>query len=235
MWKYFFGWAFIKLILILIFASGCQIAKIDRVDTNQAPITPENGVNRPTSEPYKGDLSIFEDEKRAKNLHIERVMDVLQITNSKIVADIGAGSGWFTVRAAKRVGENGKVYAVEINEDAIKHINERAAKEKFNNIETVLGKVDNPLLPQHSIDAVLILKTYHEIAEPVALLKNLRSSLKENALIGIIDRNGDGESHGVNEENVVEEAKRAGFVLKEKFDFVKDDGMDYFLVFRLEN
>lgn len=232
--KYILGWAFFKLILIFIFFTSCQSAKVARVETNQPAIASEDEINRPTSEPYKGDLSIFEDEKRAKNLHIEQVMDILKITDGKTVADIGAGSGWFTVRAAKRVGESGKVYAVEINEDAVKHINERAAKENFKNIETVLGKEDNPLLPQHSVDAVLILKTYHEIAEPVALLKNLRSSLNENALVGIIDRNGTGESHGVNEEIVIEEAKRAGFALVEKFDFVKDDGMDYLLVFRLE-
>lgn len=236
--KFIFGWATFKLALVLIFwlpaFSGCQTAKVARENV-QPTLAPEENINRETSEPYKGDLSIFEDEKRAKNLQIERVMDVLKITDGKTVADIGAGSGWFTVRAAKKVGEKGKVYAVDINEDSIKHINERAAKENFKNIETILSKEDNPLLPQRSIDAVLILKTYHEFAKPVALLKNLRSSLNGNALVGIIDRNGDGESHGVNEETVIEEAKRAGFSLVEKFDFVKDDGMDYLLIFRLND
>lgn len=236
--KFIFGWAALKLALILIFwslaFSGCRTAQVQQANV-QPTAAPEEKINRETSEPYKGDLSIFEDEKRAKNLQIERVMDILKIADGNTVADIGAGSGWFTVRAAKRVGENGKVYAVDINEDAIKHINERAAKEKFKNVEAILSKEDNPLLPQHSVDAVLILKTYHEFSKPVALLKNLRSSLNENALVGIIDRNGTGESHGVNEETVIEEAKRAGFLLVEKFDFVKDDGMDYLLVFRLAN
>ncbi len=242
--KYIFSWAAIKFSIVLLFwtfcFSSCQSAKTANENVQPAvsptttTIAPEDEVNRPTSEPYKGDLSIFEDENRAKNLQIDRVMEVLQISEGKTVADIGAGSGWFTVRAAKKVGEKGKAYAVEINEDAIKYINERAAKENLKNIETVLGKADNPLLPQHSVDAVMILKTYHEIAEPVALLKNLRSSLNENALVGIIDRNGTGESHGVNEETVIDEAKRAGFSLKEKFDFVKGDGMDYLLIFQLD-
>lgn len=235
--KFIFGWAAFKLALVLIFwsltFSACRTAEVARDKSNQPTIAPEDNSNRETSEPYKGDLSIFEDEKRAKNLQIERVMDILKITDGKTVADIGAGSGWFTVRAAKKVGESGKVYAVDINENAVKHLNERAEKENFKNVEAILSKEDNPLLPQHSVDAVLILKTYHEFAKPVALLKNLRSSLNENALVGIIDRNGDGESHGVNEETVIEEAKRAGFSLVEKFDFVKDDGMDYLLIFRL--
>ena len=84
------------------------------------------------------------------------------------------------------------------------------------------------------MDSVLILKTYHEIAEPIRFLKNLRASLRQDALVGIIDRNGNGDDHGISKEMVVQEAKLAGFSLKEKFDFVKADGMDYFLVFRIQ-
>ena len=76
-----------------------------------APV--DDTINRPTSQPYTGNLSIFESEDRAKNLQIDRVMDILKITADKSVADIGAGSGWFSTRAAKRVGEGGKVFAVE--------------------------------------------------------------------------------------------------------------------------
>jgi hypothetical protein len=66
-------------------------------------------------------------------------------------------------------------------------------------------------------------------------LRNLRKSLKKDALVGIIDKNGKGDDHGIDKEKVVEEARRAGFVLKEEFDFTKADGMDYFLVFRAKN
>lgn len=75
---------------------------------------------RPTSEPYKGDLSIFENADRAEKLQIERVMDLLGIKAGSRVADIGAGSGWFAVRAARRVGKDGLVYAVEINRDYLR-------------------------------------------------------------------------------------------------------------------
>ena len=139
----------------------------------------DDNINRPTSEPYKGDLSIFEGEERANNLQIDRVMNILKISEGKSVADIGAGSGWFTVRAAKKVGEKGKVFAVEINQDAIKYINDRARKEHFSNINTILGAEDNPNLPENSVDAVLILKTYHEIAQPIKVLESVRKSLKK--------------------------------------------------------
>jgi ubiquinone/menaquinone biosynthesis C-methylase UbiE len=148
------------------------------------------------------------------------------------VADIGAGSGWFTVRAARRAGERGTVYAVEINRDYLKHIEERAAREKLPNIKTVLGKEDDPTLPEKSVDAVLLLKTYHEIAQPVRLLSNLRRSLRAGARVGIIDRNGKGDDHGADRALVIKEAERAGYTLVEEHDFVKPDDMDYFLVFR---
>src|SRR6185295_925240 len=188
-------------------------------------------INRPTSEPYTGDLSIFEDSGRAEKLQINRVMDILRIKQGSNVADIGAGSGWFTTRAARRVGTAGKVFAVEINPEFLKYIRDRAVDEKLTNIQTVLGKEDDPLLPPSSVDAVLILRTYHEIAQPILVLARLREAMKPEALLGIIDRNGNGKDHGINRKVVIKEAAEAGFALVEQYDFVKPDGMDYFLVF----
>ena len=185
---------------------------------------------RKTSEPYTGDLSIFESAGRDERLQINRVMDILSIRAGKSVADIGAGSGWFTVRAAKRVGGLGVVYAADINPEAVRYISERAKKEKLQNVKAILSKPDDPLLPRDSVDAVLLLKTYHEVAHPVELLRNLRAALRTGAKVGIIDRNGNGENHGVGSEVVIREAKEAGYRLAEQHDFVKGDNMDYFLV-----
>ena len=185
---------------------------------------------RKTSEPYTGDLSIFESPGREERLQINRVMDILGIGAGKSVADIGAGSGWFTVRAAKRA-RIGTVYAVDINPEAVRYITERVGKEKLPNVKAILSKPDDPLLPRDSVDAVLLLKTYHEVANPVELLKNLRPALRTGAKVGIIDRNGNGENHGVGNDVVVREAKEAGYKLAGQYDFVKGDNMDYFLVF----
>lgn len=188
-------------------------------------------AKRPTSEPYKGDLAIFEEPDRARKLHVERVMDLLGIKRGSHVADIGAGSGWFTVRSARKVGNEGLVYAVEINPEYIRHIKRRAKREKLLNIQTVLGKPNDPILPRTSIDAALLLKTYHEIAHPIAFLRRLRPSLRPGARLGIIDRNGKGDDHGVNAGVVIKEAAEAGFALVAQHDFVKGDSVDYFLVF----
>jgi ubiquinone/menaquinone biosynthesis C-methylase UbiE len=188
---------------------------------------------RKTSEPYTGDLSIFDSPGRDKRLQINRVMDILGLAPGKSVADIGAGSGWFTVRAARRVGEGGTVYAVDINPEAADYIQKRAKKEKLENVKTILSKPDDPMLPAGSVDAVLLLKTYHEVARPVELLRNLRGALRPGAKVGVIDRNGNGEDHGVGKDVVIHEAEEAGYRLLNEYDFVKADQMDYFLVFTL--
>jgi ubiquinone/menaquinone biosynthesis C-methylase UbiE len=194
---------------------------------------PAAAAARPTSEPYKGDLSIFEDPSRAQKLQVERVMDLLGLKRGTHVADIGAGSGWFTVRSARRVGHDGLVYAVEINPEYVRHIKRRAKREKLENIRTVLGKPDDPMLPRASISAALLLKTYHEIGQPVAFLRRLRAGLRSGARLGIIDRSGKGDDHGVNADVVIKEAAQAGFRLVAQHDFVKGDSVDYFLIFNV--
>lgn len=212
-----------KLTLIIFVAILC----VSSIAQAPAP-TPEH---RPTSTPYIGDPSVFDNPGRADRLQINRVMDILEIVPGKSVADIGAGSGFFTVLAARRVGNQGMVYAVDINPEAIQYINTRVKNEDLHNVKTVLGKADDPLLPA-PVNAVLLLKTYHEVAQPIVLFRNLRNSLAKEARVGVIDRNGTGTNHGVGRDVVVREMQEAGYRLVQE-DFVKD-GMDYFLVFAAE-
>jgi predicted methyltransferase len=187
----------------------------------QTPAPPSH----PTSTPYTGDLSIFEEPGREKRLQIDRVMDLLQLKAGSTVADIGAGSGWFSVRAARRVGANG------INPKAIAYIQQRAQREHLANIVPVLGTPDDPKLTPNSLDAALMLKVYHEIAHPSLVLANLRAALKPGARFGIIDRNGNGGDHGLKESIVRDEVEHAGFRQVARYDFTKADGQDYFLIF----
>jgi ubiquinone/menaquinone biosynthesis C-methylase UbiE len=217
----------VTLAFLLFFQN---VVAVSAQSTAPAPTTPPS-QQRKTSEPYAGDLSIFESPGREDRLQINRVIDILGIAPGKAVADIGAGSGWFTVRAARRVGAGGAVYAVDINPEAVRYIGDRARKEQLQNVKTILSQPNNPLLSAGSVDAVLLLKTYHEVAQPVTLLQNLRAALRPGAKVGIIDRNGNGENHGVEPDVVIREAKEAGYKLAAQYDFVKGDKMDYFLVF----
>jgi ubiquinone/menaquinone biosynthesis C-methylase UbiE len=195
--------------------------------TAQAPAP----ASHPTSTPYAGDLNIFEEPGREKRLQIDRVMDLLNIHPGSTVADIGAGGGWFSVRAARRVAPNGRVIAEEINPKAILSIQQRAQREHLSNIVTVLGTPDDPKLTPNSLDAALMLKVYHEIAHPQLVLANLRAALKPGARFGIIDRNGTGADHGLNEPILRAEVERAGFRQVGRYDFTKADKQDYFLIF----
>ena len=215
---------------VALVVSLCTPTWVYSQSSTQAP-SRSTGEHRKTSEPYTGDLSIFESEGRDQRLQINRVMDILGITLGKNVADIGAGSGWFAVRAAQETGATEVVYAVDINPETIRYIANRARIEHLSNEKTILSKADDPMLLAASVDSVLLLKTYHEVAEPIILLRNLRASLRPGAKVGIIDRNGNGENHGVGKDVVIREAKQAGYKLAEQYDFVKGDNMDYFLVF----
>ena len=212
--------------VVLLLAAGATLSTI-----GQAPATTTQ-QQRKTSTPYTGDLTIFDYPDRDQKLHINQVTELLGIGPGKSVADIGAGSGWFTVRAARKVAPTGIVYAVDINPDVIQYVDERAKKEKLTNVKTVLGMADDPRLPPESVDAVLLLKTYHEVAQPVELMKNLHSALRTDARVGIIDRQGNGENHGVDKKVVIQEVESAGYRLVGEHDeLVKDDKMDYFLIF----
>jgi predicted methyltransferase len=197
----------------------------------QAQAAPDPAPSHPTSTPYKGDLSIFEYPERDARLQPERILSLLGVRPRSSVADIGAGGGWLTVRAAQRVGSDGVVFAEDINPEAITAIRDRVEREHLPQVRAILGLPDDPKLPPHSVDAVVILKTYHEIAHPKLLLHNLIPALKPGAKLGIIDRNGNGANHGLDEAIVVRELQDAGFRQVARYDFTKADGEDYFLIF----
>ena len=185
----------------------------------------------PTSTPYTGDLSVFEDPARDQKLRVNRVMDTLSLRAGSSVADIGAGGGWFSVRAARRVGATGHVLAEDINPAAVDAIRARAIKENLLNIQPYLGTPDDPKLPPNSLDAALMLRVYHEVAHPPLLLASLFISMKPGARLAVIDRPGHGDDHGINAEVVIPEVERSGFHFVKQYDFTKGDQNDYLLLF----
>ena len=226
-------WGYRATFTATLVLTGC-VGKLPAATPQTAGASQTTGGQRPTSTPYSGDLSIFETPGRETRLQIDRVMTLLGIAPGKAVADIGAGSGWFTVRAARRVGATGTVYAEDINPEAVRTIETRAKKEQLVNVHTVLGTPDDLKLTPGSVDAALLLKVYHEIAHPLPVMKELRTSLRPGGRVGIIDRNGNGTDHGLDRAVVEREMHEAGFKVKERYDFTKADGQDYFVIFVAE-
>jgi ubiquinone/menaquinone biosynthesis C-methylase UbiE len=140
------------------------------------------------------DLGLLEPPDREAWQKPDQVMDALHVAEGTTVADLGAGGGWFTMRLARRVGSHGHVYAVDVQRLMIEAIQRRVQREGFNNVTAVQGDYDDPRLPADArLDAVLIVDAFHEMEDPVVLLRNVARTLKPHGRIGIIDyREGEG-------------------------------------------
>ena len=116
----------------------------------------------------------------------EMVMDVIGVKEGMVIADIGAGEGYFTFRLAHRIGKKGLVYANEINTVFIKNLDERCRQEGVENITTILGKPDDPLLPEKKIDLALLVNLIHLVDKPVVFLKNIKPCLKPEGTLVLV-------------------------------------------------
>ena len=154
----------------------------------------------------------------------EQIMDKLLIAEGSAVADLGAGGGWFTMRLAARVGPNGIVYAEDIQPPMIEAINKRIARAQVRNVKTILGTQSDPRLPA-PIDAALINDAYHEMEQPVAVLRNVVRRLKPQGRIGIVEFKKDGWGPGppmderMDPERIVRDAEAAGLRLLSRESF----------------
>ena len=169
-------------------------------------------------------------------------MDALGIEPGSVVADVGAGPGPYTFPLAERIGPEGKVYAVDIDEDDLAKIRSRAERDGVAQVETILGATDDPRLPAAALDVVLVINTYHEFREYDEMLQAFHQALKPGGRLAIIDAKTDaGEArsryhsrHRIPAELVREDARRNGFRLLQnqpRFVHHRRNREFYFLVF----
>ena len=111
----------------------------------------------------------------------------IRLTIGSTVADVGAGSGYMTVKMAKLVGPTGKVYANDIQPEMLALLRQRLAKEKITNVETVLGTVDDPKLGPASVDLILLVDVYHEFQAPQQMLRKMREALKPGGRLVLLE------------------------------------------------
>ncbi len=117
----------------------------------------------------------------------DRAIDVLRIEKGATVADVGAGSGYMTVKLSKKVGPQGKVYANDIQQGMLDLLNKRLVKSKITNVTTVLGTQDDPRLPSEALDLIIMVDVYHELSQPQVILRKLRSSLKPGGRLVLLE------------------------------------------------
>lgn len=164
----------------------------------------------------------------------DKVMDAIGVSTGMMVAEIGAGRGRYVVQFAVRVGENGKVYAEDIDAAALKYLEKRCERWGLKNVETILGDVTDPKLPEGKLDLIFVISAYHHFEDPVALLRNARSALKPEGILAIGEWFPTDESprSGTPPEKLEAQMKAAGYRLERLETFLKANRMNIY-IFRM--
>lgn len=182
-------------------------------------------------------VSIFEDPKRAEWQKPDEVVKKLDLKPGDTVADIGAGTGYFTRLFAAAVGPEGKAIGLDIEQSMVDYMKEDAKKRGLSNYEARVVKPDDAGLSPQSVDVIFICNTYHHINDRVSYLKRLSQALKPNGRIVIVDFykkplpvGPKSVANKISEEDVKKEFKKAGYRLTKSLDFLP---YQYYLEFSL--
>jgi len=179
-------------------------------------------------------IAALDDPERDTYQKPHEVIQALSIQPGEIIADIGAGSGYFTFRLAPHVGNTGRVYAVDVSPDMIRHLQVRLRDAGLRNVSPVLALSDDPLVPE-PVDRVLIVDVWHHIEDQPRYLQRLRKLLKPGGQLILIDFHkrdlpvGPPPSMKIAREEVLQQITAAGFQLEAEHTFLP---YQYFLVFR---
>jgi ubiquinone/menaquinone biosynthesis C-methylase UbiE len=159
----------------------------------------------------------------------DQVMDAIGIVPGMTVAEIGAGKGRYVVQLAVRVGTEGKVYAEDIDAEALNHLKKRCERWEIKNVETILGGVTDPKLPDGELDVIFIISAYHHFEDPIKLMRNARSALKSDGTLAI------GEwIKATSPEQMETQMNAAGYTL-ERIEKSLEKNNLYIYIFRLDD
>jgi precorrin-6B methylase 2 len=185
----------------------------------------------------KAYIGALEDPKRDAYQKPHEVLAALNLKPGEVIADIGSGSGYFTFRLAHFVGAKGKVYAVDVSPDMIKHINRRIRELKATNVVTILADLDDPLLPERSVNRFFFSESWHHIENQTKYLALMKQMLKPGGEIVMIDFHkkempvGPPPQMKIAREDLIKQMVGNGFRLAKEHTFLP---YQYFLVFALK-
>jgi predicted methyltransferase len=157
----------------------------------------------------------------------DEVIRTMGLRDGEVVADLGAGSGYFTRRLAQAVAPSGRVYAVDIQPEMIALLKSNLEKAGIGNVVPVLGTADDPKLPAGALDWILLVDVYHELQQPKAVLARMREALKPTGRVALVEYRLEGltalhirEAHRMSPEQVLSEWEPAGFRLVKRHEFL---------------
>ncbi len=179
-------------------------------------------------------LKILNKEAQSAKSRPNEVIKSLEIKAGDNIADIGSGGGFFSVEFAKRVGEGGRVYAVDTNQNSLNYIRKRVERLGINNLRTVLASDDGIDLPEKTFDLIFSRNAFHHISDPQKHFQNLLKSLKPTGKIAIIDNRKKGINyvslfgHCTNEELLLNVMEKAGYKKIKSFHFLPRQSFNVF-------
>jgi ubiquinone/menaquinone biosynthesis C-methylase UbiE len=169
----------------------------------------------------------YDYQHKDEEIQSERLLDAIGVEPGMVVADVGTGWGYLAWKLAERVGSEGKVYANDIDKEGLAAIEDQCSRENINNVVPILGKVDDPCLPEGELDIVTMLHAFHDFTQPVELLVNLKKSMKEDGIVVVIDWR-----TILKKERVVTLFAEAGYKLLREVTFLERDNVFIFNVRR---
>jgi ubiquinone/menaquinone biosynthesis C-methylase UbiE len=184
----------------------------------------------------KAYIAMLDDPKRDEYQKPHEVITALNLKEGEVIADIGAGSGYFTFRLAHHVGDTGRVYAVDVSPDMIVHLNRHIRDLRATNVVTILSAPDDPLLMDASIDRFFLCDTWHHIADHPRYLALMKKMLKPDGQIVMIEFKkaqtpvGPPLEMRIDREDLVKEMEANAFHLEAEYTFLP---YQYFLVFKV--
>lgn len=200
------------LVSLLCAALALGLAACGQVDDGR----PETARDFPRPHRPVSDLGSNEfstEDARDSVGEARKVMDFAAIEPGMSVADIGAGEGYYTVRLADRVGEEGRVLAQDIDREALDRLARRVERERLDNVSIKLGEMDDPKLPENSFDRIFMVHMYHEISEPYAFLWRMWPALREGGQVIVVDIDRPADQHGIDPLLLACEFEQVGFEL----------------------
>lgn len=168
----------------------------------------------------------------------EAAIESLKIKPGMYVADVGAGTGYFSIRMAKKVGPTGRVYANDVQPEMLARLQDRVEKEKLTNVETVLGTQTDPKLPAGKLDMILMVDVYHEFSQPQRMLQEMKKALKPDGRLILVEYRKEDPSipirpeHKMSAHEVKTEVEAEGYKLMETLKTLPRQSM---FVFRKVN
>src|SRR5262245_39438876 len=206
-----------SLVLVLLLAAAAPVPAQIPVGDQRRP-APVMGV---------GGADWLERPGRDEEQKPDEIIRTMGLRNGDVVADLGAGTGYFTRRLAKAVAPSGRVYAVDIQPEMLELLEKNAAKAGLTNVTAVLGTEDDPKLPEGALDWILLVDVYHEFQQPAPMLRKMRSALKSTGRVALVEYRLDGTTaahirpeHRMTPEQVLAEWEPAGFRLVKRYEFL---------------